>query len=285
MSPGAPIRVRHGTTRKEDTMRTTIPIVTALVLLGGVAAGCKGKGGDEAPPPDKIIPKEEIIGAGKEAPKPDLEKIFEAPKCAEPTSPDPLHGTFTLEQALEGLPGKGNPVATITTSMGKLTCELYADKAPSTVANFVGLARGLRDWWNPRTCQWVKKPFYDGLIFHRIIPQFMIQGGCPLKNGSGSPGYRFADEFSPDLKHDKVGTLSMANAGPDTNGSQFFIIDKWDEAEGPPTRLDGKHTVFGLCTPPDVVFKIARVPQTGKPYNRPLEDVVIESVSITRKDG
>ncbi len=255
-----------------------------MVSLGLIVFSCKDKKEEEMPPPEKIISSEEIVAPGKKAPKPNLEEIFAEPECPEPTSPDPLGGKFTLEEALEGLPGEGQPVATITTSMGKITCDLYADKAPNTVANFVGLARGLREWWNPRTCQWVKKPFYDGLLFHRVIPQYMIQGGCPLKNGSGSPGYRFKDEFSSDLKHDKVGILSMANAGPDTNGSQFFILDKWDEEEGPPAKLDGKHAVFGLCSAPDVVFKIARMPQTGKPYNRPLEDVVIEKITIKRKD-
>jgi peptidyl-prolyl cis-trans isomerase A (cyclophilin A) len=265
---------------KHAAMTLTLVSFGLLVL-----SACKArKEGEEMPPPDKIIPKEQIVGPGKDAPKPNLDEIFADPECPEPSSPDPLGGTFTLEQALEGLKGEGWPEATITTSMGKITCELFSDKAPDTVANFVGLARGLRDWWNPRTCQWVKKPFYDGLLIHRIIPGYMIQGGCPLKNGSGNPGYRFKDEFSADLKHDQVGILSMANAGPDTNGSQFFILDKWDEEEGPPTKLDGKHTVFGICTPPDVVFRIARVPQTGKPYNRPLEDVVIEKITIKRKD-
>jgi len=212
-----------------------------------------------------------------------MEEIMTPPKCPQPDSPDPRGGKFTIEEALEGLEGEGNPEAIIKTTMGTLTCELFADKVPNTVANFVGLARGIREWWNPRTCSWVKKPFYDGLIFHRVIPQFMIQGGCPLKNGTGSPGYRFADEFHPDLKHDRVGILSMANSGPNTNGSQFFILDKWDESKGPPSHLDGKHAVFGICTPPEVVFKIARVPQTGAPYNRPLEDVVIEKVVIKRK--
>jgi peptidyl-prolyl cis-trans isomerase A (cyclophilin A) len=261
-----------------------IVIITAALFLASAVFGCKGKPkGEEEIPPDKIIKKDEIVTPEKEMKKPNFDEIMAPPKCAEPTSPDPRGGKFSVEEALEGLKGVGNPEAVIKTTMGTLTCELFADKVPSTVANFVGLARGIRDWWNPRTCQWVKKPFYDGLVFHRIIPQFMIQGGCPLKNGTGSPGYTFADEFSPDLKHDKPGILSMANSGPDTNGSQFFILDKWDDKVGPPDRLDNKHAVFGICTPPEVVFKIARVPQTGKPHNRPLEDVVIETISIMRK--
>lgn len=258
-----------------------------VFFVFAVLSRCKGKDKQqEVPniPEEKIIPKDKIVGYGKEPKGPDFEKIFAPPKCPKPTTPDPLGGRFTIEQALEGLPGKGNPIAIIKTTMGALRCELYADKVPNTVANFVGLARGIRPWWNPRTCQWVKKPFYDGLIFHRVIPQFMIQGGCPLKNGRGKPGYTFPDEFHPELKHDKVGILSMANAGPNTNGSQFFILDKWSDKTAPPRHLDGKHTVFGLCAPPEIIFKIARVPQTGRPYNRPLEDVVIKSVTITRKE-
>ncbi len=260
-------------------------IAAMAVIFLAASSGCKGKGGgDEDIPPEKIIAKEEIVGTEKKPDKPDLEKVFAPPKCAEPDSEDPRGGKFSLEEALDGLTGEGNPVATLKTTMGTMTCELYADKAPNTVANFVGLARGLRDWWNPKTCQWVKKPFYDGLIFHRVIPQFMIQGGCPLGNGEGMPGYAFEDEFNKELRHDKPGILSMANAGPATNGSQFFILDKWSDETGPPARLDDKHSVFGLCTPDDVVFKIARVPQTGKPHNRPMEDIIIKSITIMRKE-
>jgi peptidyl-prolyl cis-trans isomerase A (cyclophilin A) len=265
----------------------TIVLAAALSLLA-FAGGCKKKGGGEEVPPDRIIQPEEMVGlkggGEKKPPAPDFEEIFKPPACPDPSSADPLGGAFTIEKALEGLAGKGNPVATIKTSMGTLTCELFADKAPATVANFVGLARGVRPWWNPRTCQWVTKPFFDGLVFHRVIPGFMIQGGDPLGNGTGSPGYRFADELDPSLRHDKPGILSMANAGKDTNGSQFFILDKWSDADGPPARLDGKHAVFGLCAPPEIVFKIARVPQTGAPHNRPLENVVIQGVTVTRKE-
>lgn len=285
---------------------TSLLLAAALALVG---AGCKDKKGEgrESPPEGEQV---ELFGDKEEAleekgPKirpseKDFEKLFEEPSCPEPDGPDPLGGSFTLEQALEGIEkpeGAGNPKAVIRTNRGKMTCELYADKTPNTVANFIGLARGTRDWWNTKTCQWVKKPFYDGLIFHRVIPEFMIQGGCPLKNGVGNPGYAFDDEIHSDLSHDKVGILSMANAGktPDghgTNGSQFFILDKWNEDKGPPTRLDGKHTVFGLCAPASIPFQIARTATTGcvvdkmtgkcgKGSNRPLEDVVIESVAIT----
>ncbi len=263
-------------------MRRSV-VAPAAIFIFAAVIGCKGKKhAGEVAPPEKIIKDEEIVGANKELKRPDFEEIMAPARCPEPETPDPRGGKFTIEEALSGLEGEGNPEAIIKTTLGTLICELFADKVSNTVANFVGLARGLREWWNPRICQWVKKPFYDGLIFHRVIPQFVIQGGCPLKNGTGSPGYRFADEFHPDLRHDRVGILSMANSGPNTNGSQFFILDRWGP-EGPPTRLDGKHTVFGICTPPEVIFKIARVPQTGRPYNRPLEDVVIDKIVVKRK--
>ena len=118
---------------------------------------------------------------------------------------------------------KGPLYATLKTSMGDIVVQLFEDKAPKTVANFVGLASGTKEWTDPKTGEKVKKPLYNGTIFHRVIPGFMIQGGDPLGNGTGGPGYRFEDEFNPDLRHTKGGILSMANAGPNTNGSQFFI--------------------------------------------------------------
>jgi peptidyl-prolyl cis-trans isomerase A (cyclophilin A) len=187
---------------------------------------------------------------------------------------DPAKGSFTLEEASKGLTGSGPLSAKIETTQGIFTCALYDKQAPVTVANFVGLARGLRPWKDPKTGQWVKKPFYDGLIFHRVIPGFMIQGGDPLGVGTGNPGYRFQDEFSPDLKFDKPGLLAMANAGPGTNGSQFFIT------EGTPEHLTGRHTIFGKCDPVSLVTKIAGV-ERG-PRDKPTTDVVIKKITITR---
>ena len=169
--------------------------------------------------------------------------------------------------------GTGKLVATIATNRGTLRCELFEQQAPMTVANFVGLATGQKPWLDPRTKQVVRgKPFYDGLVFHRVIPQFMIQGGDPLGVGSGGPGYRFADETTPALVH-QPGTLSMANAGPATNGSQFFI----NEVATP--WLNGRHTVFGQCKELDVVTAIANVPKTG---DTPTDPVVITKLSIGR---
>jgi peptidyl-prolyl cis-trans isomerase A (cyclophilin A) len=132
----------------------------------------------------------------------------------------------------------------------------------------------VRPWKDPKTNQWVKKPLYDGLIFHRVIPGFMIQGGDPLGTGTGNPGYRFADEFSPDLTFDKPALLAMANAGPGTNGSQFFIT------EGTPAHLNGRHTIFGKCDPFSLVTKITSV-ERG-PRDKPVTDVVMKKVTITR---
>jgi peptidyl-prolyl cis-trans isomerase A (cyclophilin A) len=190
---------------------------------------------------------------------------------------DPNHGTFTLAEATKGVsgPAAGQLQATIVTTKGKFTCELYEKQAPLTVANFVGLATGKRAWLDPKTGKWVqKKALYDGLIFHRVIPGFMIQGGDPLGTGTGNPGYRFQDEIVPELRFDKSGLLAMANAGPATNGSQFFIT------EGTPEHLSGRHTIFGACEPVSLVSEIARV-KTGA-GDRPVEDVVIKKVTIAR---
>ncbi len=156
--------------------------------------------------------------------------------------------------------------AAFDTTEGKFKLRLFPDKAPKTVENFVSLADGTK----------TGKPFYDGTIFHRVIPDFMIQGGDPEGTGRGGPGYRFADEFHPSLKHSKPGVLSMANAGPNTNGSQFFIT------VAPTPWLDNKHTVFGEVTEGyDVVRKISEAPRN--PQDRPLKEVRINSVKIQRQ--
>ena len=177
--------------------------------------------------------------------------------------------------AAESAEKKGPLYATLKTSMGDIVIQLFDDKAPKTVANFVDLATGTKEWTDPKTREKVKRPLYNGTIFHRVIPGFMIQGGDPLGNGTGGPGYRFEDEFNPDLKHSKPGMLSMANAGPNTNGSQFFIIQK------PTPWLDGKHSVFGeVVKGQNVVDAIINAPRDLR--DRPIKDVVIQEVIITR---
>jgi peptidyl-prolyl cis-trans isomerase A (cyclophilin A) len=170
---------------------------------------------------------------------------------------------------------KGPLYATLKTSMGDIVIQLFNDKAPKTVANFVDLATGTKEWTDPKTREKVKRPLYNGTIFHRVIPGFMIQGGDPLGNGTGGPGYRFEDEFHPDLKHSKAGILSMANAGPNTNGSQFFITQK------PTPWLDGKHSVFGeVVKGQNVADAIINVPRDLR--DRPIKDIVIQEVVISR---
>jgi peptidyl-prolyl cis-trans isomerase A (cyclophilin A) len=168
--------------------------------------------------------------------------------------------------------------ATLRTNRGPVVVRLYPDHAPKTVRNFVELAEGTREWTNPKTRQTGEVRLYDGTIFHRVIPDFMIQGGDPLGTGTGGPGYKFADEIHPDLVFDRPYLLAMANAGPGTNGSQFFIT------VGATPWLNGKHTIFGeVVEGSNVVDEISRV-QTGR-GDRPVQDVVLESVEIGRDDS
>ena len=166
--------------------------------------------------------------------------------------------------------------AQFVTTEGNFTIRLLDQEAPRTVENFVGLAEGTREWTDPRTHKKVTQPYYDGVVFHRIIDGFMIQGGDPLGQGIGGPGYKFADEFHPKARHNKAGILSMANSGPNTNGGQFFIT------LGPTPHLDDKHSVFGeVVEGMDVVQKIGHV-ATGE-RDRPIKDIVVSAVKIERR--
>lgn len=166
--------------------------------------------------------------------------------------------------------------AQFVTSEGNFTVRLFDQEAPKTVENFVGLAEGTKQWTDPRTNQKVTKPYYDGVIFHRVIDKFMIQSGDPLGQGIGGPGYNFNDEFHPKLRHDKAGILSMANRGPNTNGGQFFIT------LGPTPHLDDRHSVFGEVTEGmDVVRKIGSTAVGAQ--DRPLKPIVIQTIKIERR--
>jgi peptidyl-prolyl cis-trans isomerase A (cyclophilin A) len=170
---------------------------------------------------------------------------------------------------------KSGVSAKFVTTEGTFTIRLFDEAAPLTVANFVGLADGSKIWTDPRTGETSNKPYYDGTIFHRVIDGFMIQGGDPLGRGTGGPGYTFKDEFSPALKHGKAGVLSMANAGPNTNGGQFFIT------LAPTPWLDGKHSVFGEVV--DGMDVVARIGKTKtRAGDRPATDIVITGVTIER---
>ena len=170
------------------------------------------------------------------------------------------------------------PTVLLDTTMGRLTCKLYDKQAPVTVANFIGLAEGTKDWTDPTTLKKAHgQRFYDGTTFHRVIPNFMIQGGDRAGNGTGDPGYFFQDEFDPALAFDVPGRLAMANSGPSTNGSQFFIT------ETPQPELSGKHTIFGQCDAHSVllVASIARVERD--PSDKPNMPVLIRKVTIVRE--
>jgi peptidyl-prolyl cis-trans isomerase A (cyclophilin A) len=196
-----------------------------------------------------------------------------------PTSPDPHGGEFTLKQATAGLEGEGQLAVRIQTSMGSFYCDLFPDKAPKTVANFVGLARGKRKFWDGKEAAWVARPYYDGTEFHRVVPGFMIQGGDHTGTGKGGIGYNIPDEVHPTLRHDRPGQLCMANRGPNTGEAQFFIT------EAPAPHLDRSYTIFGQCSPATLVQRISRVPQSGRPRNRPLTPVKIEQVEVRRVQG
>jgi peptidyl-prolyl cis-trans isomerase A (cyclophilin A) len=211
-----------------------------------------------------------------------------SPTAPPPTAPAPAAGAtgdqeITLEQATDGLGTGGKLMAELATEQGTIHCELLPDAAPKTVASFVGLARGLRPFQDPSNGKWVKRPFFDGLAFHRVIPGFMIQGGDPFsasyqdpRIGSGGPGYTLPDEIASELKFDHPGVLAMANTGPHTHsgGSQFFITDK------PYPSLNGGYVIFGQCQDADVVQKIAGVQRGGA--DKPTTPVTMK-VKISRQ--
>jgi peptidyl-prolyl cis-trans isomerase A (cyclophilin A) len=252
----------------------------SAVLLGLLftTAACENK----SKPKDTPAEPTAQPAAGGDSPDP----VGREPELPKQPSPDPAPGADVrkptaadLAEYTKDLPGSGDKLkAKIETSMGTFNCELYGDKAPMTVANFVGLATGKKAWLNPKTGNVERgKPYFEGITFHRVIPDFMIQGGDPLGEGVGGPGYNFDDEIwqGADIG---PGVLAMANAGirggGGTNGSQFFIM------EGARPDLNPKHTVFGKCAEVDLVKKIARVP-TG-PGDRPTTPVTINKVTITK---
>ena len=207
-----------------------------------------------------------------------LPLVARADNAAPGADPIPSH-TIAIEEALKGVKGSGALMARIELeqggkSLGTLACELFEKQTPKTVANFVGLARGVRPYKDPTSGEWVKKPLYNGLTFHRVIPEFMIQGGDPKGDGTGTPGYEFGDEIVDSLKFERGGLLAMANRGPGTNGSQFFVTEK----ETP--WLNGKHTIFGSCDPVELVKKVARLPTGAR--SAPATPVIMKKVTITR---
>jgi peptidyl-prolyl cis-trans isomerase A (cyclophilin A) len=218
---------------------------------------------------------------------------FVASRQAPMVEPDVPKAPQTSASQPAPASGSKNPIAIIHTTAGNLKCELFPDKAPKTVANFIGLATGEKDWINPATGKVEhRRPLYDGVIFHRVIPGFMIQGGDPLGTGAGGPGYRFKDELRADLLFDRPGRLAMANAGPNTNGSQFFITESVQPGLDPCLDAGGcrrgfqmvpkgtGYTIFGQCDEQSValVKKIARMPRDDR--DRPLQPVKITHIEV-----
>ncbi len=249
-----------------------------IILLAAAICACEHKS-----QPSEPAGNAPSAAAPKAADDMKAEPVAKAPPAVAPAAPveqevrPPV--AADLAEYTKDLGGTTNLTATFETSQGTIHCELFADKAPMTVANFVGLARGLKAWTDPQSHETVKgKPFYDGLTFHRVIPDFMIQGGDPLGAGYGGPGYYFDDEIDRSLPM-KPGALAMANAGVrgghGTNGSQFFIM------EGERPDLVGHHTVFGQCKELDVVKKITQVPVNSE--DKPNTPVTINKLTISRK--
>jgi peptidyl-prolyl cis-trans isomerase A (cyclophilin A) len=190
------------------------------------------------------------------------------PAAPAPELPDAPTATIVLPNG---------PTVVMDTSMGRITCQFFQKQAPNAVANFIALAEGTRDWTDPKTNRLVhNKRFYDGTTFHRVIPEFMIQGGDPTGTGMGNPGYQFDDEFDPNLNFDQPGRLAMANSGPNTNSSQFFVT------ELPQDSLNQKYTIFGQCDDASVAVVKAITRVERDPNDKPLSPVVLEKVTIVR---
>jgi peptidyl-prolyl cis-trans isomerase A (cyclophilin A) len=257
-----------------------MPYAACLTLALSVVAGACQSAPPEPESHSVLKPAETASAAPAGSDAPTAAPTPPAPATPPPPKPpaavspdDPLHGKFSLDDATAGLAGKGPLSAEIDTELGKLECDLYDDKAPITVANFIGLARGLRPFKAPDG-KWTKKPAYDGTTFHRVIKGFMIQGGDPSGTGAGEPGYVIPDEVWPGATHDKRGLLCMANRGPNTNGQQFFITD------AAALHLDKGYTIFGKCGPDAVLDKLASVPVQGDHSVTPTK---IKKISIKRK--
>lgn len=260
-------------------MNTMKYLIAAAALLAAV--GCKPKAGDPTTDDSSATAQAEEQAAAQDEEAGDDEEGEPAPtEASEPERAETQDGAAdeagaeSAEEILAQFEGEGTLTATIETTQGTLHCELFDEKAPETVANFAGLATAKKTYRSNDSGDLVRGNFYNGLIFHRVIPNFMIQGGDPTGTGTSGPGYQFDDEFDSSLVHDKAGIMSMANSGPGTNGSQFFITD------GATPHLNGRHSVFGHCAETDVVSEIARV--TRGRGDRPVDEVVIQSITVER---
>lgn len=267
--------MKTNSTRARRNLQT--PALAFLLSASLMSLACRSK--QPEPEPTKDESPDSTAASSKQVTAHPVPKSAPAPTSVRVSPDDPLKGKFSLEDATKGLEGEGTLTATIDTSLGALSCELFDDKAPITVANFVGLARGIRPFKHDG--EWVTRPGYDGTIFHRVIKGFMIQGGDPEGKGSGEPGYVIPDEIWEGAKHDRRGLLCMANRGKNTNGMQFFITD------AKAAHLDGGYTIFGECGPDETIEKLASV-DTGRTTrqpggDRPITPPVIKSIKISRK--
>jgi len=260
-------------THREERMQRAVMLVALL-------SGCVSQGRYEALQSERDllaarIAELETKVSALETEKTRLEAKLEARSSEEQKREKALRET----REVLGLEEGQKLGAILHTSVGDIHCDLWPEVAPVTVRNFVQLSEGTREWTDPLTREKRTDPLYDGTVFHRVIEGFMIQGGDPTGTGRGGPGYRFEDETSPDVGFDEPGLLAMANSGPNTNGSQFFITDST------PHHLDGKHTIFGKCDL-DVVRKILAQPKhpeaQGQPW-RPIDPVQLEHVEILRR--
>jgi peptidyl-prolyl cis-trans isomerase A (cyclophilin A) len=256
-------------------------ILRSLCVCALAAAGCGAPEPVRTPEsqPPAAAPSEPAPTPAPATPAPSTDKPAAAPDTPapspeKPAAPsEPAAADTSKPSAAKHGPGV---YAHITTNHGGMVARLFDKEVPKTVENFVGLAEGKKQWRNPRTNSMVRRPYYNNLTFHRIIPGFMIQGGDPEGKGFGGPGFTFEDEFHPKLHHNKAGILSMANAGPNTNGGQFFIT------LAPTPHLDNRHSVFGeLVEGMDTLMAIGKV-STTKPNNMPVKPVVIKSIRIER---
>jgi peptidyl-prolyl cis-trans isomerase A (cyclophilin A) len=243
-----------------------LSLVMLAITMSACTKGCK-KTETTTPPTEEAAPAEGAAGEGHPPAEHGDGKVEEHQQ-GDGKDKEKLMNELQLKEG-EKL------YAEFDTNMGKIKAELFWDKAPMTVRNFVELAQGKKEWTNPTNGEKTSKPLYEGTTFHRVIKGFMIQGGDPAGNGTGGPGYRFKDEFNAELKHDKKGTLSMANAGPNTNGSQFFITD------APTPHLDNRHSVFGQADEAslEIISKIAGVATVA---DKPQTPIVINKVNIVK---
>ena len=250
-------------------MRTRI-LATGLLLLALTA--CTKEKEKEATPAKPPPPPVAAVTPSDATSQPGNAPAIPTPPPEPAAAPPAAELTGWQKDAMAGK----ELYATLETSEGTIVVKLFSKDAPKTVANFVGLASGQKEWKDPATLQMTKKPLYDGTVFHRVIPDFMIQGGDPLGQGIGGPGYTFEDEFQGGHTFDKPGILAMANRGPSTNGSQFFIT------VGATPWLNNHHTIFGETVKGyDVVQKISKVPAAGG--NKPVTPVVVKKVTISDK--